>query len=84
MNPNNSQLSVFCVNTAQFHSEETGRSTASKPLSARAGNDSNSSSDFQLQSGGGRTENTGHICNKFSLRTALLFLIRLHKVYKPT
>lgn len=35
---------------AESHSEESGRSTASKPLSARARNDSNSSSDFQAES----------------------------------
>ncbi|KAA8586549.1 hypothetical protein FQN60_000385, partial [Etheostoma spectabile] len=40
------------VSAAQSLREETGSSAASKPLSARAGNDSNSSSDFQLESDG--------------------------------
>ncbi len=51
MNQNSSEFSVLSVSAAQSHSEETGRSAASKPLSARAGNDSNSGSDFQLESG---------------------------------
>lgn len=56
---------MLSVSAAESHSKETGRSAASKGLSAQDGNDSNSSSDFYLASG--RRENTAHICNEFRL-----------------
>lgn len=53
-----------------LHSPTVRRQEASKLLSARAGNDSNSSSDFYLESG--RRENTAHICYEFTLLIAAL------------
>lgn len=70
MNQSSSEFNMLSVSAAQSHSKETGRSVASKLLSARAGNDSNSSSDFYLESG--RRENTAHICYAFTLLIAAL------------